>query len=177
MFITLVQALCSKFCFVVEILKFAPPPVNKKLELGSTAKIHCKAQGTPPPNIRWEKQGVGAEGMASHITDMNGTLHFNGVLSEDKGKYTCTASSAQGKINVTVNIDVVGKKILFTTILSFWLTPTAFLVAPKFTMLPKNPTEAIEGFSIMLDCIAEGDPKPTIQWDKNLKMNDFNHSR
>lgn len=96
--------------FIVEILKFAPAPVNKKLELGSTAKIHCKAQGTPPPNIRWEKQGVGAEGMANHITDMNGTLHFNGVLGEDKGKYTCTASSVQGKINVTVNIDVVGKK-------------------------------------------------------------------
>lgn len=51
------------------------------------------------------------------------------------------------------------------------------LVAPKFTVLAQNPTEAIEGFSVMLDCTAEGDPKPTIHWDKNLKMNDFNRSR
>lgn len=68
------------------------------------------------------------------------------------------------------------RKIL-ATIFFVWQLEIPVLVAPKFTMLPKNPTEAIEGFSIMLDCIAEGDPKPTIQWDKNLKMNDFNHSR
>lgn len=29
----------------------------------------------------------------------------------------------------------------------------------------------------MIDCVVEGDPKPTIHWDKNLKMNDFDHSR
>ncbi|XP_031355728.1 tyrosine-protein kinase-like otk [Photinus pyralis] len=141
---------------VIEILKFSPPPVNKKLELGSTAKIHCKAQGTPPPTIRWEKDGKG-DGFDAHIADTNGTLHFNGVLSEDKGRYTCFASNTQGTINVTLTIDVV--------------------VAPKFTLLSHNPTEAIEGFSVMLDCVADGDPKPTIHWDKNLQMNDFNRSR
>lgn len=86
-----------------------PPPVNKKLELGSTAKIHCKAQGTPPPIIHWEKYGNEGESFPGHITDMNGTLHFNGVLAEDKGKYTCFASNSQGTINVTLTIDVVGK--------------------------------------------------------------------
>ncbi|KAF5296174.1 hypothetical protein FQA39_LY12628 [Lamprigera yunnana] len=142
---------------VIEVLKFSPPPVNKKLELGSTAKIHCKAQGTPSPSIRWEKENGEEENFAPHITDTNGTLHFNGVLSEDKGKYTCFASNTQGTINATLTIDVV--------------------VAPKFTVLSRNPTEAIEGFSVMLDCAAEGDPKPTIHWDKNLQMNDFNRSR
>lgn len=29
----------------------------------------------------------------------------------------------------------------------------------------------------MIDCVVEGDPKPTIQWDKNLKMNDFDKTR
>lgn len=98
---------------VTEILKFVPPPVNKKLELGTVAKIHCKAQGTPPPLIHWEKLDSGVEGFASHVTDMNGTLHFNGVLIEDKGKYLCTASNSQGVINATVNIDVVGKIMFF----------------------------------------------------------------
>lgn len=44
-------------------------------------------------------------------------------------------------------------------------------------MLPKNPTIVGEGSSVMLDCVVEGDPKPTIQWDRNLKMNDFDKSR
>ncbi|XP_065155517.1 tyrosine-protein kinase-like otk [Atheta coriaria] len=140
---------------VIEQLKFAPAPVNKKLELNSMAKMHCKAQGTPPPLVHWEK--LGTQSLPNHITDMNGTLHFNGVQSDDKGKYLCAASNSQGTINVTVDIDVV--------------------VAPKFSILPKNPTEAHEGASVMIDCVVEGDPKPTIQWDKNLKMNDFNTSR
>lgn len=44
-------------------------------------------------------------------------------------------------------------------------------------MLPQNPTEAFEGYPIMLDCTAEGDPKPAIQWDKNSQMNDFDSKR
>ncbi|KAG5887633.1 hypothetical protein JTB14_030903 [Gonioctena quinquepunctata] len=142
---------------VIEQLRFVPAPVNKKMELGSVAKIHCKAQGTPPPIIRWEKEGVSAENFPSHITDMNGTLHFNGVLTEDKGRYHCFASNSQGVINASINIDVV--------------------VAPRFTVLPKSPTEVMEGQSVSIDCVVEGDPKPTIQWDKNLKMNDFDLTR
>lgn len=97
---------------ILEQLRFIPPPVNKKMELGSFAKIHCKAQGTPPPLIRWEKEGQ-SENFSSHITDMNGTLHFNGVLTEDKGRYNCIASNSQGMINASILIDVVGMIILF----------------------------------------------------------------
>lgn len=94
---------------VIEQLRFSPPPVNKKMELGSVAKIHCKAQGTPPPNIHWEKEGVRSENLSSHITDMNGTLHFNGVQAEDKGRYSCIASNSQGTIQANITIEVVGK--------------------------------------------------------------------
>lgn len=38
---------------VIEFLKFAPAPTSKNLELGSIGKIHCKAQGTPTPQITW----------------------------------------------------------------------------------------------------------------------------
>lgn len=79
------------------------------MELGSVAKVHCKAQGTPPPIVHWEKEGSGFEGLPNHITDMNGTLHFNGVLAEDKGRYFCTASNSQGVINITITVEVVGK--------------------------------------------------------------------
>lgn len=78
------------------------------MELGSVTKIHCKVQGTPPPNVHWEKEGLGSDSFPNHVTDMNGTLHFNGVTVEDKGKYICTASNSQGVINATINIDVVG---------------------------------------------------------------------
>ncbi|XP_043676096.1 tyrosine-protein kinase-like otk [Vespula pensylvanica] len=141
---------------IEEKLKFSPPPVNKRLELGSTAKVSCKAQGATNPMVKWIKEGDG-EDFPKHVQDINGTLHFNGVLEEDKGRYTCIASNMQGSINHTINIDVV--------------------IAPKFTIQPQNPTEAIEGYPVMLHCAAEGDPKPTIQWDKDSRMNNLENPR
>lgn len=38
---------------VIEQLKFMPQPTSKNLELGSVGKVHCKAQGTPSPNVKW----------------------------------------------------------------------------------------------------------------------------
>ncbi|EGI70734.1 Tyrosine-protein kinase-like 7 [Acromyrmex echinatior] len=141
---------------VEEKLKFSPQPVNKRLELGSTAKVSCKAQGATNPTVKWVKEGEDEE-FPKHVQDINGTLHFNGVLEEDKGRYTCIASNAQGSINHTISIDVV--------------------IAPKFTVQPQNPTEAIEGYPVMLHCAAEGDPKPTIQWDKDSRMNNLDNPR
>ncbi|XP_060519446.1 tyrosine-protein kinase-like otk [Cylas formicarius] len=142
---------------VIEQLRFVPPPVNKKLELDSVAKIHCKAQGTPPPIVRWEREGKSSENFPSHVSDINGTLHFNKVTSEDKGRYSCIASNSQGTINTTINIDVV--------------------VAPRFKVPLKSLVEVTENQAVMIDCVVEGDPEPTIQWDKNLKMNDLDSSR
>jgi PTK7 protein tyrosine kinase 7 len=136
--------------------------------------VHCKAQGTPPPIINWEKDGVPFDYSSSHISSMNGTLIFNGVLNKDKGNYSCIASNSQGVINVTITIDVVGK---FVSALLGTREGKNILVAPKFSVQYTKPTEATEGQSVWIDCVVEGDPKPTIHWDKNLKMNDFDQSR
>lgn len=140
---------------VQEKLKFSPQPVSRRLERGSSSKVSCKAQGSTNPVIKWIKQNN--EEFPKNIQDINGTLHFNGVSKSDKGQYTCIARNTQGSINHTIDIDVV--------------------VSPKFTIRPSNPTEAVEGYSAILHCEAEGDPKPTIQWDKDSRMNSFNDSR
>ncbi|XP_033223240.1 tyrosine-protein kinase-like otk isoform X2 [Belonocnema kinseyi] len=140
---------------VKEKLKFSPQPVSRRLERGSTSKVSCKAQGSTNPSIKWITDD--GKDFAKHVQDINGTLHFNGVLESDKGHYTCIATNPQGSINHTIIVDVV--------------------VSPKFTIQPQNPTEAIEGYPLMLHCAAEGDPKPTIQWDKDSRMNNLNGSR
>uniref|UniRef100_A0A146LW09 Tyrosine-protein kinase-like otk n=3 Tax=Lygus hesperus TaxID=30085 RepID=A0A146LW09_LYGHE len=142
---------------VKEKLKFVPRPINTNLELDTVRKVHCRAQGAAPPVIKWIKDDVEGEGFPEHVSDINGTLHFNKVQSSDKGTYTCIASNYQGIINATIEIDVV--------------------VSPKFTNLPSNPTEVFEGEPLMLDCMAEGDPKPAIHWDKNSNMEGFDKTR
>ena len=59
--------------------------------------------------ISWEKLGLGEDGLPPHVTNVNGTLQFNGVESADKGKYICTARNSQGVVNATIFVDVVGE--------------------------------------------------------------------
>ncbi|ODN06678.1 Tyrosine-protein kinase-like otk [Orchesella cincta] len=143
--------------FVTETLKFMPKPVDRKLELGSTSKIHCKAHGASPLKIRWVKEGQSLFEWPAHIKEVNGTLHFHTVMDSDKGRYTCVATNAEGLINTTIYVDVG--------------------VTPKFSVVPKNPTEVLEGKSLLIDCKAYGIPMPTIQWDKNNIMNGFDRER
>lgn len=97
--------------FFTEKLKFIPAPVNRKLELGSNAKIYCKAGGATPPVVKWTKIDARSSEWPPHIRDDNGTLHFNRVLNTDTGKYMCVATSSQGIINATIDVDVIGKII------------------------------------------------------------------
>ncbi|CAB3378154.1 Hypothetical predicted protein [Cloeon dipterum] len=142
---------------VNEKLKFHPRPVSKKFELESMAKLHCKAQGADKPVIKWLKNNQRTFDFPEHIQDINGTLHFNRILRTDRGNYTCVATNTQGLINATIEVDVY--------------------VSPKFIDIPSNPTEAIEGSSVMLHCVVEGDPMPNIQWDKDNKLNNFDTDR
>ncbi|GFS45045.1 inactive tyrosine-protein kinase 7 [Nephila pilipes] len=141
---------------VKEKLKFIPAPVNRKLELGSNAKIYCKAGGSAPPVVKWSRIDIRSTEWPPHIRDDNGTLHFNRVLSTDSGKYMCVATNSQGIINATIDVDVI--------------------VMPKFSVQPSD-TVAYEGEPVILHCLAEGDPLPIIQWDKNNELNGFNHTR
>lgn len=80
--------------------------------------------------------------------DANGTLIFRNVNSDHRGNYTCLATNSQGQINATVAINVV--------------------VTPKFSVPPVGPIETAEQGNVVIHCQAIGDPKPTIQWDKDL---------
>lgn len=39
-------------------------------------------------------------------------------------------------------------------------------VSPRFLVTPSNPTETVEGVSLLIQCKADGDPVPTISWDR-----------
>lgn len=139
---------------VIAKLKFAPKPTSKVLELNSTGKIHCKAQGSPLPTIKWVK---GADmALPQEATVENGTLVFDKVKFENKGNYTCIASSSQGEIRATVTVSVA--------------------VAPQFLLKPPDTITVSEMREIALHCQPSGDPMPTIQWDKDLNRLHSNDS-
>ncbi|KAM8711191.1 hypothetical protein ACLKA7_000343 [Drosophila subpalustris] len=144
---------------VIEQLKFVPQPTSKNLELGILGKLHCKAQGTPTPQVQWVRDAANAT-LPENVDDINGTLTFRIVSVEHRGNYTCLASNSQGQINATVSINVV--------------------VTPKFSVAPAGPIETSEQGVAFIHCQAIGDPKPTIQWDKDsqyLRENNTDRER
>uniref|UniRef100_A0A2I3NGV1 Protein tyrosine kinase 7 (inactive) n=1 Tax=Papio anubis TaxID=9555 RepID=A0A2I3NGV1_PAPAN len=78
------------------------------------------------------------------VTDNAGTLHFARVTRDDAGNYTCIASNGpQGQIRAHVQLTVA----VFIT----------FKVEPERTTV-------YQGHTALLQCEAQGDPKPLIQW-------------
>ncbi|RWS25695.1 inactive tyrosine-protein kinase 7-like protein, partial [Leptotrombidium deliense] len=141
---------------VREKLRFSPIPTNRKLDLGSNSKIHCKVRGFSGPTIKWMKEGTNGKELPTHLRVENGTLYFDDVKSDDSGKYMCIASDGSESINATIQVDII--------------------VMPKFVITPV-PLRVPEGDNVTLDCVAEGDPKPIIHWDKNNLPNGFTSSR
>lgn len=94
--------------------------------------------------------------MPDLVEDINGTLVFRNVSESDRGNYTCIANSTQGSITATVVISTV--------------------IAPKFIVKPSGPIQVNELSPAWIHCKAIGDPKPTIQWDKDLVPMNINNS-
>lgn len=90
------------------------------------------------------------------MDDINGTLHFRNVSYEDSGNYTCMANNTQGSISATVVITAG--------------------ISPKFQVQPEGPITVNEMGTAMIHCLAVGEPKPTIQWDKDLEFLTVNNT-
>ncbi|CAL1542558.1 unnamed protein product [Lymnaea stagnalis] len=132
-------------------LKFSPP-LDKVyyLELDKPATIVCRAEAAAPPIINWVRVNKDLY-TAEPMDEENGSLHFAKVRRSDEGNYICVASHRnQGVINATIAIRIVEK--------------------PTFTIRPSNVTTAFEGQSMMLHCVAVGDPDPQITWDKDSRI-------
>uniref|UniRef100_A0A182JFE0 Tyrosine-protein kinase-like otk n=1 Tax=Anopheles atroparvus TaxID=41427 RepID=A0A182JFE0_ANOAO len=134
---------------IISNLRFTPkPPTTKNLELGSIAKIHCKVQGRPTPTVHWTA-GLDRGELPESVEDVNGTLVFRNVSTEHRGNYACVATNSQGEIRATVAVNVV--------------------IAPKFEVAPEGSAQVAELGTVQFHCVATGDPRPTIQWDKDLQ--------
>ncbi|KAK3595006.1 hypothetical protein CHS0354_003731 [Potamilus streckersoni] len=143
------------FLHVKKQLKFNPLPKNAFIELNSDAEISCFAEAEFRPNVYWRKDG--AASFDSNVIARQNTLYFRHIQRSDAGFYTCYANSpGEEEINVTIYVDVVEP--------------------PSFQIKPLNTT-VYEGQTVMLHCLALGDPKPSIIWDKNYFADGWDLSR
>uniref|UniRef100_A0A8C1L9A4 Protein tyrosine kinase 7 (inactive) n=1 Tax=Cyprinus carpio TaxID=7962 RepID=A0A8C1L9A4_CYPCA len=128
---------------ILEKLKFKPVPQSSQcLQLDRESSVSCVATGREKPIIHWSRAD-GAD-LPSHMSQMNGVLHFSTVTRADAGNYTCVASSStQGEIRAYVHLTVG--------------------VHVEFKLEPEQTT-VYQGHTAVFHCQASGDPQPYVQW-------------
>ncbi|KAM6957926.1 matrix-remodeling-associated protein 5 [Tautogolabrus adspersus] len=146
----------------VRLYVSALPPViqqtqqeNTTLPEGSTAFIHCTATGSPQPVIRWVTpdgvQLIASQSLTGRnlIVFPNGTLSIRGLGSGNAGRYECSAINAVASSKRTVNLNIRRN-----------------LISAKATITSSSPlrTDVSYGGTLLLDCVATGEPAPRIMW-------------
>ncbi|XP_071487948.1 roundabout homolog 2-like [Diadema antillarum] len=93
--------------------RFVEQPKSLIVKRGDPAQFECRAEGKPPPTIRWFKDGRPLRiGGRRSILDASGTLFFLEVIGsrqggQDGGLYQCEASNSLGTVfsnNATLEI-------------------------------------------------------------------------
>lgn len=106
---------------------------------GEEVKFMCIFSGYPTPTISWRRSGKASEESSGH------ELVINAVKPSDKGEYVCSGTNdvTEQPQEVKFELDVQAK--------------------PKWVSPPED-TRVSVGESGTVNCAAEGNPTPTVDW-------------
>lgn len=133
-----------------EYPEFIKTPNNVTVKVGTTARFNCSAKGEPKPKIVWNKNGgnfLAANENRFHVMTADDVFFIAQVKPEDEGVYRCTASNSEGQISINVTLTVQQP--------------------PSFTEPMRRNKVVNEGQTAVLECMAEGRPKPLLTWKKD----------
>lgn len=82
---------------------FVEKPKDATVAVGSDSQVtfSCKANGSPPPEIVWKKQGS-----QTVLPSTAGTLILSNVKPSYEGIYTCSAQNSEGNISSDARLTV-----------------------------------------------------------------------
>ncbi|XP_061539337.1 LOW QUALITY PROTEIN: hemicentin-1 [Phycodurus eques] len=116
---------------------------NRIEPLGGNAILNCDVRGDPLPTILWSKNGINLH-INNRIRQLdNGSLAIYGTVVDDAGNYICVATNDAGVVERSVTLTLQS-------------APT-IIVEPVTTVVDAGTT-------LVLNCQAEGEPTPVIEW-------------
>ena len=88
--------------------------MTEVVRLGSDARIPCPMSGHPAPMIDWAKGGESISPYSwERFRTSKKSLKIANVHKEDSGEYTCKGTNGFGSEEVTINLVVIGKRVIF----------------------------------------------------------------
>ncbi|CAL1298853.1 unnamed protein product [Larinioides sclopetarius] len=133
---------------VVGVWARAPPriqlnPPRQTARPGDIVRIQCSAIGDQPISIDWSRIGGY---LSPSMVQAGGVLTFQGITSNDAGRYLCTAANAAGKAEGVAEV-IVNEE-----------TPVDYV---------RKEETAFVGSNIQLKCAVSGSPAPQLDWSKD----------
>ncbi|XP_044798653.2 hemicentin-1 isoform X3 [Bubalus bubalis] len=124
----------------------SPHPKEYITVVDKPIMLPCEADGLPPPDIMWHKDGhVIMESVRQHILS-SGALQIAFAQPGDAGQYTCMAANVAGSSSTSTKLIVH--------------------VPPRIQSTEVHYT-VNENSQAVLPCVADGIPTPAINWKKD----------
>ncbi|XP_014741592.1 PREDICTED: immunoglobulin superfamily member 10 [Sturnus vulgaris] len=123
-------------------------PFNEKIiaKPGRAITLNCSVDGNPPPDISWMlPNGTWFSiGTSQFVTGSSGTLTIPNPEGRHAGRYRCAARNQVGYIEKMMVLEVAQK--------------------PNILTRPAGLVKGVSGEPLSLHCLAEGSPKPRVEW-------------
>ncbi|KAM4688626.1 obscurin [Discoglossus pictus] len=136
--------------------RFLTRPKAFMMSVGKDATLSCQIIGNPTPIVTWEKEKlpIQSEGRFKMVEDGNlYRLTIYDLTFEDSGQYICRAINNIGEAFAAVTIKVGQESTVAECSPYFILKPTA--------------TRVNLGEDATLQCRVQGNPTPTVNWEKD----------
>ncbi|XP_033336425.1 tyrosine-protein phosphatase Lar isoform X4 [Megalopta genalis] len=144
-------------------------PQSQQVKAGGIANFYCTAEGTPPPQIHWRKNGKKISPTQSRYHVLNyengSSLRIEPVkANRDNHTYECLAENGVGDaVSAEAHLTVYdGDKL-----------PNGF---PLISQTPVTKVVEIE-HNTVLHCAAVGSPPPIIFWVRDMRPIDTTNPR
>ncbi|EJW80898.1 hypothetical protein WUBG_08192, partial [Wuchereria bancrofti] len=128
---------------------------------GQGQTIRCEVSGTPMPKVEWLKNGQPFNASIAQSSSNLHYIHFSEAQMSDAGRYTCIARNRAGEHRMTTELYVL---------VNFFLVPPMILEGERVVQVK-------EGATLILECIATGNPKPIIVWKRDGQLLNTRNSR
>ncbi|XP_068440248.1 immunoglobulin superfamily member 10 [Clinocottus analis] len=122
-----------------------------RVKPGGNVRFDCEALGEPKPKILWmlPTNDVIAASNERYLMHVNGSLDIRDVKLIDTGEYVCVARNPAGENRKVYRLDIEGNPPVIN---GYRQNKTVIKdVAHKYSRK-------------LIDCMAEGDPTPSITW-------------
>ncbi|VDM54489.1 unnamed protein product [Angiostrongylus costaricensis] len=166
--------LCESSCkLLIEVPRnYVAPVFERQLEdilcdETELLTLSAKIIANPPPEISWYRDDHEIQHSANNRLQFDDeTLEYSLTIvkayAEDSGEYKCIARNSIGKAESVCNVRIEEPEDNRTMKIDE-------SKAPKFSMHLADSREAPEGSELILTCIVNGSPHPSITWLKDGK--------